>query len=46
MMATIVRFSRDTLNRIDALVGKKHRARFIREAVEAELQRRELPKDV
>jgi hypothetical protein len=38
---TVVRLSKDTLKRIEALVGKNHMAEFIREAVERELKRRE-----
>lgn len=41
MTPTLVRFASSVLDRIDALVGQKHRAKFIREAVEAELVRRE-----
>ncbi|WP_090427948.1 hypothetical protein [Ensifer sp. OV372] len=41
MKATLVRFPAETLERIDALVGDKHRAKFIREAVERELDRME-----
>lgn len=37
MDATTVRFPKETLDRIDALVGVKGRAKFIREAVEARL---------
>lgn len=36
--ATTVRFSKDLLDRIDALVGTKQRALFIREAVEARVK--------
>lgn len=36
--ATTVRFSKETLDRIDELVGEKQRAIFIREAVEARLK--------
>ncbi|MDE4557563.1 ribbon-helix-helix domain-containing protein [Sinorhizobium meliloti SM11] len=39
MKSTNVRFPAETLERIDALVGDKHRAKFIREAVERELER-------
>ena len=39
MKATNVRFPADMLARIDALVGEKQRAIFIREAVERELER-------
>lgn len=38
---TLVRISQEDLDRIDALEGQNQRARFIREAVEAELARRE-----
>jgi hypothetical protein len=38
---TIVRFSEETLRRIEAFVGKNQMAKFIREAVERELKRRE-----
>ncbi|WP_188821124.1 hypothetical protein [Brucella endophytica] len=41
MNATTLRFPAETLKRIDDLVGKKHRAKFIREAVERELERAE-----
>ncbi|MCG5237113.1 hypothetical protein [Xanthobacter oligotrophicus] len=41
MKPTLVRFSSNVIDRIDALVGQKHRAKFIREAVDAELERRE-----
>lgn len=41
MTPTLVRFPSDVLARIDALVGDKHRAEFIREAVTAEISRRE-----
>jgi len=40
---TPVRLPIGTGERIDALVGKNKRAEFIREAVEAELKRREKP---
>jgi predicted DNA-binding protein len=36
-----VRLASETIDRIDALVGTYGRAKFIREAVEAELARRE-----
>ncbi len=36
--ATTVRFSKETLERIDKLVGEKQRAIFIREAVEARIR--------
>lgn len=38
---TVVRLSPEMTKRLDALVGQKRRARFIREAVEFELSRRE-----
>jgi Arc/MetJ-type ribon-helix-helix transcriptional regulator len=38
---TVVRLSKETLKRIEALVGKNRMAEFIREAVERELKRRE-----
>lgn len=41
----LVRLPSDVPARIDALVGKNNRAKFIREAVENELQRRDPPKD-
>jgi len=41
MKPTPVRLSAETLNRIDAVAGNYGRAKFIREAVEAELKRRE-----
>jgi predicted DNA-binding protein len=40
-IGTHVRLSAEAMARIDALVGQKRRAQFIREAVEAELARRE-----
>ena len=42
---TLVRLDPDVLERIDALAGPNKRAIFIREAVEAELARRENAKD-
>lgn len=50
MTSTHVRFPKDVMDRIDALVGDKHRAKFIREAVEhalelAELGRKSTEKD-
>jgi len=39
----VVRLSTDTISRIEALVGNRRLALFIREAVENELQRRENP---
>lgn len=41
MTPTLVRFPSDVLERVDALVGDKHRAQFIRKAVVSEVQRRE-----
>ena len=41
LQATQVRLSRESLRRIEAAVGKNRMAAFIREAVEAELLRRE-----
>lgn len=41
MKPTPVRLPKDALDRIEALVGNYGRAKFIREAVEAELDRRE-----
>lgn len=38
---TMVRFKAGVLDRIDAVAGKNCRAKFIREVVEAELQKRE-----
>jgi len=38
MKATNVRFPESLLSRIDALVGQKQRAKFIREAVEARVR--------
>jgi Arc/MetJ-type ribon-helix-helix transcriptional regulator len=38
---TVVRLSKDTIKRIEALVGKRRMAEFIREAVERELKRQE-----
>lgn len=38
---TAVRLTPEALDRIDALVGPQRRAQFIREAVEAELARRD-----
>jgi predicted DNA-binding protein len=39
--ATQVRLPESVMERIDALMGPNRRAKFIREAVEAELTRRE-----
>jgi len=44
MQVTNVRFPAETLRRIDALVGEKQRASFIREAVARELERAETEK--
>lgn len=41
MKATTIRLSLDTIRRIEALVGNRQLAKFIREAVERELRRRE-----
>jgi predicted transcriptional regulator len=41
---TTVRLSEAVMARIDALCGKNRRGEFIREAVEAELDRRERAK--
>ncbi|WP_245324895.1 hypothetical protein [Bradyrhizobium elkanii] len=41
MTPTLVRFPSDVLERMDALVGDKQRAQFIREAVVSEVNRRE-----
>lgn len=38
MHVTEVRFPREVLDRIDAMVGKNHRAKFIRAATEAALE--------
>lgn len=38
---TLVRLPLDVVERIDAIAGPNRRAEFIREAVEAELKRRE-----
>ncbi len=38
---TIVRLTEDVIGRIEALVGPNKRSAFIREAIEAELERRE-----
>jgi hypothetical protein len=43
MKPTTVRLSVDTIRRIEALVGNRRLAVFIREAVESELQQREKP---
>lgn len=45
LKSTIVRLGEGVAERIDALVGKQKRAEFIREAVDAALERREKPKD-
>ncbi|WP_189379614.1 hypothetical protein [Mesorhizobium sp. M4B.F.Ca.ET.013.02.1.1] len=41
MTPTIVRFPNEVLDRIDNLVGQKQRAKFIREAVQIEIEKRE-----
>ena len=41
MKPTTIRLTTDTIRRIEALVGNRRLALFIREAVENELQRRE-----
>ncbi|RVD16968.1 hypothetical protein EN738_29325 [Mesorhizobium sp. M4B.F.Ca.ET.017.02.2.1] len=41
MTPTVVRFPNETIARIDNLVGQKQRAKFIREAVQAEIEKRE-----
>lgn len=41
MKATTIRLSMDTIHRIEAQVGNRQLAKFIREAVERELRRRE-----
>lgn len=41
MKATQVRLPQDTLHRIDAVAGQYGRAGFIRQAVDAELAKRE-----
>jgi hypothetical protein len=41
MKPTTIRLSTDTIRRIEALVGNRRLAVFIREAVENELQRRD-----
>jgi len=43
MKPTTVRLSADTITRIEALVGNRRLALFVREAVENELRRRENP---
>lgn len=43
MKPTTIRLSAGTIRRIEALVGNRRLALFIREAVENELQRRENP---
>ncbi|WP_426387506.1 hypothetical protein [Sphingobium sp. R-21] len=44
MKPTTIRLSTDMIHRIEALVGNRRLALFIREAVENELQRRENPR--
>lgn len=41
MKPTVVRLPEGMAERIDALVGNRMRAEFIREAIDAELRRRE-----
>lgn len=41
MTPTVIRLLKSTADRIDALVGKKRRAEFIRLAIEKELAKRE-----
>ncbi len=41
MRATTIRLSADTIRRIEAQVGNRQLAKFIREAVERELRHRE-----
>lgn len=41
MEATVIRLSKEDRDRIEALVGKRRLAVFIREAIERELERRE-----
>lgn len=41
MKATTIRLSVDTIRRIEAQVGNRQLAKFIREAIERELRRRE-----
>ena len=43
MKPTTIRLSTDTISRIEAIVGNRRLALFIREAVENELRRRENP---
>jgi hypothetical protein len=43
MKPTTVRLSAETIRRIEALVGNRRVALFVREAVENELKRRENP---
>lgn len=43
MKPTTIRLSTEAIGRIEALVGNRRLALFIREAVENELQRRENP---
>lgn len=43
MKATTIRLPVETIRRIEALVGNRRLAVFIREAVENELRRREYP---
>ena len=41
MKPTTIRLPLETMRRIEMLVGKKRIAKFIREAIESELERRE-----
>ncbi|WP_189342570.1 hypothetical protein [Mesorhizobium sp. M2A.F.Ca.ET.029.05.1.1] len=41
MTPTVVRFPNEILERVDNLVGQNQRAKFIREAVQAEIEKRE-----
>lgn len=41
MTPTLVRFPDEILARVDNLVGQNQRAKFIREAVQAEVEKRE-----
>jgi metal-responsive CopG/Arc/MetJ family transcriptional regulator len=45
IVSTTVRLPKSVLERIDLLMGQNRRAQFIREAVVAELERRESQKD-
>jgi predicted DNA-binding protein len=41
MEPTVIRLPKELRDRIDSMVGEKQRAKFIREAIEHELERRE-----